>query len=704
MKNNNNIINSNKSFENKDIYKDEYEEFLSLIKSNFNFVNEKLIKKAFYLNIEVNKDKILRSGLPSYTLNINIAKLLCKTIKLDDISIISALLIDNLNKSDLVDIKVIRNEFGDVITEIVEGISKIKFIETNSLNKKEYFDNYRYILMTLFKDVRILLIKLVDRVLLMQDLIYFSREEQIRFSNETLEIYVPFTNRFGLIQLKSELEDLSFKFLYPKEYAELEEKVFGSHLQRENYIQEFISPIIEKVKENNLLVDNNVGFYIYGRAKHLYSIFNKIKIRATPLENLNDIVAMRIILDTEEQNFCYFVYGLVTQLYPPIPETFKDYIALPKSNGYQSLHVALMGPQNKPVELQIRTQKMHDIAENGIAAHFIYKSGFVNAESVLNNKNALDWMETVRDLIENANSVEPEILIETVKNNLFLDDIHVFSPRNQVYTFNKGATALDYAYHIHSELGLHCIGAKVNGKLVKLDYKLKSGDQIEIITSENIIVEKNNLDLVTTHKAKSIILKHLKNEEKRQIAEGQKTWTKELERRSLKLTKLHFIAVIQNYGYNNENDFYKDIYANKIEKKLIIDTIQFGATDFLSKVDKVIDKVSEKAKRKSNFTSFNQFENTYEVYNISNNLNDFKLEKNKVYHLIINGEQSSDIASEVTNILINFDDLVIKSIEIENNEEHFIGHYKISFDDEIDYKNIYQQLNTINGISKVTLR
>lgn len=708
MKNNNNIINSNKSFENNDIYKDEFEEFLSLIKSNFNFVNEKLIKKAFYLNIEVNKDKILRSGLPSYTLNINIAKLLCKTIKLDDISIISALLIDNLNKSDLVDISLIRNEFGEVIAEIVEGISKIKFIETNSLNKKEYFDNYRYILMTLFKDVRILLIKLVDRVLLMQDLVYFTREEQIRYSNETLEIYVPFTNRFGLIQLKSELEDLSFKYLYPKEYAELEEKVFGSHVQRENYIQEFISPIIQKVKENNLLVTNNVGFYIYGRAKHLYSIFNKIKIRATPLENLNDIVAMRIILDTEDQNFCYFVYGLVTQLYPPIPETFKDYIALPKSNGYQSLHVALMGPQNKPVELQIRTQKMHDIAENGIAAHFIYKSGFVNAESVLNNKNALDWMETVRELIENANSVEPEILIETVKNNLFLNDIHVFSPRNQVYTFNKGATALDYAYHIHSELGLHCIGAKVNGKLVKLDYKLKSGDQIEIITSENNIIDKSNLDLVTTNKAKSIILKHLKNEEKRHIAEGQKVWTKELEKISLKLTKLHFLTVIKNSGYLNENDFYKDIYSNKIDKKLIIDTIQFGATDFISKVDRAKEKVKDKIK--SSYGAIDSsnldhsLENSVENELSSKNMQDFKLEKNKDYHLIIHGEQSSEIASEVTNILINFDDLVIKSIEIENNDEHFIGHYKISFDEIIDYKTIYQQLNTINGISKVSLR
>jgi guanosine-3',5'-bis(diphosphate) 3'-pyrophosphohydrolase len=700
MKKINNIINNSLKIEK--LYQtnlNEFDLFIELVHNNFNNCNEKLIRKAFFINIDANNDRILRSGLPSYTLNLSNAKLLCTLIKLDDISIISALLVDVSNKNSLYDFNYLKKEFGVVVAEIVDGINQIKYIETNSFNKKEYLENYRQLLFSLFKDVRIILIKLLERILLMRDLIYFTKEEQNKIGSETLEIYVPFANRFGLIQIKSELEDLSFKYLFPKEYEELESKIFGTLEDRTRYIEEFISPVQNSLKLNNLIKSNNINFEIYGRAKHLFSIYNKIKIRATPLENLNDIVAMRIIIESYDPNMCYYVYGLVTQIYPPIPETFKDYIALPKSNGYQSLHVALLGPQGKPVELQIRTKLMHETAENGIAAHFIYKSGFVNAQSVLNNKNALDWMESVKELLENSHSDDPEELLETIKNNMFLDEIHVFSPKNHVFTFNKSATALDFAYNIHSELGLSCIGAKANGKLVPLDYKMKSGDQIEVITSNNVKIDKSTLNLVSTSKSKSFILKYLKNQEKKNATEGQNTWENELFKKKIKISKENFLYLITNLGFINENDFYINYYKGNIDKNLIFNSIIYGPQTKIRK---------ELVSKENEINTANNHNKINEEIKIDNiNLN---LEKNKIlfannkYTLTIIAKNSNDLSSILTDNIIDIDDLVLHSIENDVNEIELKGIYIISFEKDIEFHEIYKRLIGVHGVTKILIK
>ncbi|MBX9837828.1 MAG: HD domain-containing protein, partial [Silvanigrellaceae bacterium] len=336
-----NINNNVKLDENIQLIYKNLDELFLIAESNKIQINEKLIKKAFLINYEVNKNRILKSGLPSYTLNLKISKLICNYLKLDEISIIAVFLCDISFYNSEYDYNFIKNEFGLVVAEIVDGINQFRNIESNSIESKDlnkleslstnkleqqkYIDNYRKLLLSLFKDVRIILIKLVERLVLMRDLIYFSPEEREKISNETLQLYVPYASRFGLSQIKSELEDLTFKFLNPNEYKILEQKLSGTYEDRENYINEFITPIKEKLISNEFLTKNKISFEISGRAKHIYSIYNKIIIRSIPLEQLNDIVAMRIVIDSEDENLCFYFYGLIANLYPPVPETFKDY-------------------------------------------------------------------------------------------------------------------------------------------------------------------------------------------------------------------------------------------------------------------------------------------------------------------------------------------------------------------------------------------
>lgn len=690
-------INTNKE-EISALINNNLKELLLIAKSNNIQINEKLIKKAFLINYEVNKNRILKSGLPSYTLHLEISKLICNYIKLDDISIIAVFLTDISYYNPEYDYNFIKNEFGLVVAEIVDGINQFRKIESNSIESKgldtkqnkyenineikleqqKYIDNYRKLLLSLFKDVRIILIKLVERLVLMRDLIYFSPEEREIISNETLQLYVPYASRFGLSQIKSELEDLTFKFLNPKEYELLEKKLSGTYKDREIYINEFITPIKEKLSKNEFLINNKISFEISGRAKHIYSIYNKIIIRSIPLEQLNDIVAMRIVLDSEDENLCFYFYGLIANLYPPVPETFKDYISKPKTNGYKSLHVALLGPQNKPVEVQIRTSVMHLESEKGISAHFNYKSGFVTAQSILNNKYVLDWMENVRELLEDNNENSEE-LIETLKESMFLEEIHIFSPKNQLFSFNKGATVLDFAFAVHSDLGYKCLGAKVNNNIVEIKYKMKSGDQVEIISSNKYQINENSLNYVFTSRSKSFILKYLKNIEKSKIKDGQKNLEMELKKRKINISNDNLKNVILNYGYENENKFYKDYFTGLIDKNMFISSIIYGSSDI-------------------HYTNFKQNKL------LLNNDNNTLLNKNTNYSIVIEGKYRNSIINDVLDTLIEIEGLNLISVNSNTNDLEFSANFTINLDKDVNFNSIKNLLNLTNGIQKISLK
>ena len=413
--------------------------------------------------------------------------IVAKELPLDDISVASALLHDIVEDTSFT-IEDIQAEFGDKIARIVDGLTKITGIfESDNRNVVEA-ENYRKLLIALSTDVRVILVKFADRLHNMRTLEYLPEHKRKRIAKETLEIYAPLAHRFGLGQIKWELEDLAFKYLNPEAYEDIARRVAQTRKQREEYIKEFAKPI-EKA-----LAERGFKFEINGRPKHLYSIYNKMIKRGKTFEEIYDLFAVRIILDTDDKNLCWTVYGIVTDIYRPVPERFKDYITNPKLNGYRSIHTTVIGPGGRMVEVQIRTRAMHEIAEKGLAAHWKYKENITETD-----KQFEQWVKWVRDILENQTDMSE--FVEDLKLNLYQDEIYVFTPKGDLKVLPRGATPVDFAFEIHTEIGLRCIGAKVNGRIVPLDYKLKTGDQVEIITGKhrqpsrdwlNFVYLKNN--------------------------------------------------------------------------------------------------------------------------------------------------------------------------------------------------------------------
>lgn len=550
--------------------KDDLELLLEECKRALKNVDEALIRKAFDWCLRAHKNQIRKSGDPYYTHPLAVARIVVKDIPLDDIAVASALLHDVVDEGQF-SIRDIRSEFGNTIADIVEGISQIQQIEGYAV---EQMENYRKILLSWFKDVRIILIKFAERLHNMRTIEYLTEERQRRIAKETLDIYAPFCNRFGLGNIKWELEDLAFKVLDRKTYNEISHKIHLTRRQREEYIQNFVKPIGEQLDNDQTLRKKKIKYEISGRAKHIYSIYNKTIIRQKPMEELYDLFAIRIILDTDDNSHCFLVLGLITEMYKSVPDTFKDYISNPKKNGYQSIHIAVLGPDNKPVEVQIRTKSMHEIAEKGLAAHFNYKRGKLPNQSVLDNGEIEEWMESVRAIFENSNDMSMEDLIEDVKFSLFFDDISVFTPKNECVSLPKDATPLDFAYFIHSDLGNKCIGAKVNSKIVPLNYKLKSGDQVEIITSKSQTPEKMWLSYVVSSRAKSAIRKYLRDESKRYFELGKSAWDNLLKEYSYHLTETQFEDIFKSLKYENSQDFYIAFGKDLIDFTIINELIQ----------------------------------------------------------------------------------------------------------------------------------
>ncbi|WP_337872389.1 bifunctional (p)ppGpp synthetase/guanosine-3',5'-bis(diphosphate) 3'-pyrophosphohydrolase [Ignavibacterium sp.] len=515
-------------------------------RKNLPKVDEALITKAFEYSLEAHKNEIRASGEPYFTHPYEVANIAVEEFPLDDITVVSALLHDVIEDTDYT-LKILSKEFSKEVAEIVDGVTKISGIfKGHEITKAE---NYRKLLLSMVKDVRVILVKFADRLHNMRTLEFVSPDKQRRIAQETLEIYAPFANRFGLAKVKWELEDLSFKFLNREAYEELARKLKAKRKDREVYIKKFSEPIIKKLNEYKL------KYELSGRPKHLYSIYRKMVRRNKPFEEIYDLFAVRIILDTDDANACYTVLGIVNQIYLPVPDRFKDYISIPKTNNYQSIHTTVVGPEGRLVEVQIRTLQMHEVAEKGVAAHWRYKESKTATDKDLEN-----WVNWIRDIFENASKDEQrKELLESFKLNLYQDEIYVFTPKGDLRRLPVGSTPVDFAFEIHSKVGHHCIGAKVDGKIVPLDTELHSGDQVEIITSKNQHPNKNWLKFVKTHKAKNEIRKWLNKEEQEIIEKGKEIWEKKIKKLKLTFNADELLRLAHLNKYDNVKQFYKAI-------------------------------------------------------------------------------------------------------------------------------------------------
>lgn len=515
-------------------------------------VNEELVDKAFRLAYEAHKNDFRASGDPYFFHPYEVAILVAREIPLDDISVISALLHDVIEDTEI-SLEFIEREFGKEAAEIVDGVTKISGVfKGHEITQAE---NYRKLLLSMVNDVRVILVKFADRLHNMRTLEFVPANKQRRIARETLEIYAPFAHRFGLGRVKWELEDLSFKYLNKEAYNELKKKVKAKRREREAYINKFSKPIVDKLKEYNL------EFQIGGRAKHLYSIYSKMIQQNRSFEEIFDLLAVRIIIENNDPNECYYVLGIINQMYQPIPDRFKDYISIPKKNNYQSIHNTVIGPDGKLVEVQIRTRKMHEIAEKGVAAHWKYKESKSTSDKELE-----EWVNWVRDVFETVSKDEAtKEILDSLKLNLYQNEIYVFTPQGDLTRLPTKSTPVDFAFRIHSKVGYSCIGAKVNGKIVPLSTELKSGDQVEIITSKNQHPNKNWLQFVTTHKAKSEIRKYIRREEEKLVEAGKDIWYRKLRKYKLDFTSDDLNKLLRKLKFNNADQFYKAVYQEKVD-------------------------------------------------------------------------------------------------------------------------------------------
>ncbi len=472
-------------------------------------------------------------------------------------SIISVMLHECV-KGGLYSIEEIENEYGKDVATIIKGLVKVNDLYTKSPTIES--ENFRNLLLSFAEDMRVILIMIADRVNTMRQIKDNDNDEaKIKVSNEAAYLYAPLAHKLGLYAIKSELEDLSLKYTEKEVYYHIKEKLNETKASRDKYIEEFIAPINKKLSESGL------KFHTKGRTKSIHSIYQKMKKQKCPFENVYDLFAIRIILDSQyekEKQECWQAYSIVTDMYMPNPKRLRDWLSVPKSNGYESLHTTVMGPQGKWVEVQIRTERMDDIAERGLAAHWRYKG--VKGEAGVD-----EWLTSIRDTLENAGSGLE--VMDQFKLELYEDEVFVFTPKGDLYKLPKGATVLDFAFTIHTKLGCKCIGAKVNGKNVQIKQVLNSGDQVEITTSTSQTPKRDWLNIVHTSKAKNKIRQALKEIEAKQVEFAKETIERKFRNRKIDYDESIMMRLIKKLGYKTVTDFYQDIADEKLDANNIID-------------------------------------------------------------------------------------------------------------------------------------
>ncbi|MBW7888320.1 MAG: bifunctional (p)ppGpp synthetase/guanosine-3',5'-bis(diphosphate) 3'-pyrophosphohydrolase [Bacteroidetes bacterium] len=720
-------------------YKKKLDDLLAICHKNLRTVNDELIQRAFEYSLEAHKHDLRSSGEPYFLHPYEVAMVVAKEIALDDISVASALLHDSVEDTETT-IKDIRDEFGDTIADIVDGATKISNIfQSHEITKAE---NYRKLLLSMVNDIRVMIVKFADRLHNMRTLEFLPAEKQQRIAKETLDIYAPFAHRFGLAKIKWELEDLAFKHLHRSEYDTIAHSLNSKRREREHYVRKFIIPIERRLRESEF------KFEVEGRAKHLFSIYNKMVKRNKPFDEIYDMFAVRIILDTEDANDCFGVYGIVSEIYKPISERFKNYISLPKKNGYQSLHTTVVGPEGKMVEVQIRTKKMHEVAERGVAAHWYYKE---NGSSLSLDRELENWINWIREMFEQkTDDVSAGELIESFKLNLYQDEIYVFTPKGDLKILPKGATVIDFAYDIHSGIGNHTIGAKVNGRIVPLNTILRSGDQIEIITSKKQTPNPDWEKFTVSHRAKTHIRKFVKEEQRKLVEEGKEIWEKKIKKAKLHINDDDLTKFLHTKRFDNLSAFYLAVKNEIVDPEYIIaelsNTTKSGETSPAKESESVtnlFDKFVETARGITGgislFGSQDNFLHNYarccnpipgdEIVGYVTTGEGIKIHRKSckniqnmlaygedrivrvswpetentdfIAGIKISGTDRIGLLNEITNAISNYNNTSIRSVSINTKDSFFDGHFIINVKNTQHLNNILERLRKIKSVNKV---
>jgi len=518
----------------------------------------KQIKKAFYMSLDAHKNMRRRSGEPYIFHPLAVAQICVEEIGLGTTSIISALLHDVVEDTEL-EIEDIERHFGSKVAKIIDGLTKISGVFEYGTSQQA--ENFRKMLLTLSQDVRVILVKLADRLHNMRTLESMPRQKQLRAASETIYLYAPLAHRLGLYAIKSELEDLFLKFTEPDIYQEIVEKIAASKPARNRFIRNFLNPIQKELRKRSF------SYIVKGRPKSIYSIWNKMSKQDIPFEQVYDLFAIRIILDTpaeQEKAACWQVYSIVTDYYQPNPDRLRDWISTPKSNGYESLHTTVMSKTGTWVEVQIRTRRMDEIAEKGYAAHWKYKHDHGDS-----SESGLElWIHKVRDMLEESDSTGVEF-VDDFRHNLFNEEIFVFTPRGELKKLPGGATALDFAFEIHSEVGAKCIGAKINQKLLPIHHKLKTGDQVEILTSNKQRPSEDWLKFVKTSKARTRIKDELKEQKKTAAQDGREIVQRKFKQLKMEMNSENLDKLLTYFHVKSALDLYYLIGKGTIDAKEI---------------------------------------------------------------------------------------------------------------------------------------
>jgi GTP pyrophosphokinase len=532
----------------------EYRALLRSLKTKLKPGDRKTIRLAFEMAVDAHKTMRRKSGEPYILHPLAVARICVEEIGMGVRSTICSLLHDTVEDTDI-SLEDVERDFGNEIARIVDGLTKISNVI--DVNASKQAENFKKILLTLTDDPRVILIKLADRLHNMRTLDSMKREKQLKIASETVYVYAPLAHRMGLYNIKTEMEDLAMKYLEPETYKEIAQKLAETKRERAKFINEFIKPLNEKLNQAGF------AFEIYGRPKSIHSIWTKMKKKGVAFEEVYDLFAIRVILNSSperEKEDCWKVYSLITDEYIPSPERLRDWLSNPKSNGYEALHTTVMGPEGRWVEVQIRTKRMNEIAEKGLAAHWKYKEGGAD-------ENRFDkWFQQIREVISTDGTDSIDFL-QDFKTSFLAEEIYVYTPKGDVKMLPVGSTALDFAFSIHSEIGGKCIGAKVNHKLVPISHKLRSGDQVEIITSNKQKPSEDWLTFVVTAKAKSKIKDALK-EEKRKIAEdGKYALQKKLEGMGAAFAQHNIEELMNWYKFSSPLDLFYQVAIKNIDLK-----------------------------------------------------------------------------------------------------------------------------------------
>ncbi len=565
----------------------ELDQFLKICREYMDHCDDEMVARAFKLCYASHQGETRASGEPFYQHPIEVAKIIIRELGMDDVSVAAALLHDTVEDTE-VTLDFIERTFGSTVANLIDGLTKISGVFKNKGTKQA--ETFMKLLLTMAEDLRVVLIKFSDRLHNMRTIQPLPRKKQLAIASETLELYAPLAHRFGLFQMKSELEDLSFKAMDPTGFKFIARKLRDKKESREVFIEEVMEPIKKQ------LVDSGFKFEIKGRPKHIYSIYKKMMRQQKPFEEIYDLFAIRIILDephTKED--CWRVYSFITDWYTPIPERFRDFISVPKANGYQSLHTTVITHTGKKVEVQIRTRKMDEVAEKGLAAHWKYKEGAARGQNI---EKFVHW---IREVLENPRPDAATEFVEDFQLNLYTDEIYVFTPKGELRTLPKGSTPLDFAFEIHSEVGERALAAKVNGQMAPLRQELKSGDQVEVITGKKVNLSADWLHDVKTHKARARIRQFIRQQEREIADKGRELWEKKASRGNLEISDQELAKVAARLKFPSLQKAFYDLGSGA-----------YDATKFYKYVKKYKDK-GRFAEEESSKTETPEADSSYEI-------------------------------------------------------------------------------------------